>query len=191
MKGILIRITRIVLVSGFLVTFSLGAFSQGGGQSKGRKPAQQQQKGRVEKGRSVGVTKQQQDQLQACTTSADRLRDRVRDMAKLAGGGFRMEEGLRLRDQLRDQLRTMDREHERLMQGLSQDQRMIWREQIRTMDQERSRIQERFREMNSEFDKPNPDPALIRKQAQEMERAVNEWRKQYREMNSDMNPALG
>ncbi|MGE0101000.1 MAG: hypothetical protein AB7H86_01030 [Blastocatellales bacterium] len=170
-----------LIISGFLVAGSLGVVAQGGGQSKGKRPAQQQQKGGMEKGRTV--TKQQRDQLQTCTTAADRLRDQTREMAKLAGGGFRMEDGLKLRDQLRDQLRTMDREHERLMQGLSQEQKMIWRERIRTMDQERTRVQDRFREMNQEFGKPNPDPAMIRKQAQEMERAVNEWRKQYREMN--------
>jgi hypothetical protein len=80
----------------------------------------------------------------------------------------------------------MQQEHDRFMQGLSDEQRAVLQDRIRKMDQARDRIHMQSQEMVQEMSQASPDRQRIATQAREMERAIKDWQKQYRGLGSDM-----
>jgi chromosome segregation ATPase len=184
----------------FATSISAQAQGRGGGQSKGRtttagqagrgqsgKQGQQGQQGGTQDRKRIQATDQQRDQLRTCTSSADRIRQQAREMANTASGaGFKVDQARQQRDQLREQIQTMQQEHERLVQGLSQEQKAQLQERIRVMDQQHARVRNQLQAMDQEFGQAQPNGKRISQQARETERAMNEWQKQYRNMSSEM-----
>jgi uncharacterized protein (DUF3084 family) len=80
----------------------------------------------------------------------------------------------------------MQQEHDRFMQGLSEEQRAALRDRIRKMDQARDRIHTQSPQMDQEMSQANPDAQRIATQAREMEKVVKEWQKQYRSLGSEI-----
>lgn len=79
------------------------------------------------------ATDQQRAEYRTCDQLADRIRTRARDMSKSANGkGLGVGAMRQQRDQLREQVRTMDEEHQRMMQGLNDDQRYAIQNRSRT-----------------------------------------------------------
>lgn len=134
------------------------------------------------------ATDQQRTEYRTCDELADRIRTRARDMSKSADGkGLSVGAMRQQRDQLREQVRTMDQEHQRMMQGLNDDQRDFIQNRSRTMEQIQSRINMRLQEMNQELAKENPDGKRISRMARDIERDMNRWRNEH----SRIGEALG
>jgi chromosome segregation ATPase len=108
-------------------------------------------------------------------------------MAEAAkGGGANNPEFREQHQRLREEIRTMQQEHDRFMQALSEEQRAAMQDRIRKMDQARERLHTQLQGMDQELNQANPDPKRLETQTREMERATREWQKQYRSMGSDM-----
>lgn len=87
---------------------------------------------------------------------------------------------------MRNEIRTMQQEHDRFMQRLSDDERAAMQDRVRKMDQARDRVNLSIQAMNEGFKQVNPDQQHIAKQARKIEKAMKEWQKQYHKMGSDM-----
>jgi len=157
---------------------------QGGQQGQGQG---QQQGTRDQQRQRIHATDQQRGQYNTCTQSAVRVRTQARDMAKAAkGGGVNNEQFRQEHAQLRNEIQTMQQEHDRFAQGLSEDQRASLQDRIRKMDQARDRVHTQSQQMDQEMTQANPDAKRIATQAREMEKAMKEWQKQYRGLGSEI-----
>jgi hypothetical protein len=135
----------------------------------------------------IHATGPQRDQYRICTQSVNRGRTQARNMVQFANGsGFIVEQARQRRDQLRNEIRTMQQEHDRFMQRLSDDERAAMQDRVRKMDQARDRVNLSIQAMNEGFKQVNPDQQHIAKQARKIEKAMKEWQKQYHKMGSDM-----
>ena len=169
------------------------AWGQGKGKgsqaAKGQGQRQQQagaQQGQGDKDRDrVRATAQQRDQLKNCDRSAEAIRNRARQMAKDAGrSGFNPDQVRRGQQQIREQLAAMNREHERLMQGLNKGQEQAFQAHLTNMERARERINTQLQAMDQELSRPQPEGKRVAEQARDMERTMNEWQKQYRAVQS-------
>jgi len=172
----------------------------GGGGIQGQGPAttgqqwggQQEQVGaqmgtRDQQRQRIHATDQQQDQYRTSTQASDRVRTQARDMAKAAkGGGVNNEQFRQQHAQLRNEIQTMQQEHDRFAQGLSDEQRAAVQDRIRRMDQARDRVHTQSQQMDQEMSQANPDAQRIATQAREMGKAMKDWQKQYRGMGSEI-----
>ena len=135
----------------------------------------------------IHATDQQRDQYRTSTQAADRVRTQARDMAKAAkGGGVNNEEFRQQHAQLRNEIQTMQQEHDRFAQGLSEEQRAAVQDRLRKMDQARDRVRTQSQQMDQEMSQANPDTQRMAAQAREMEKAMKEWQKQYCNLGSDI-----
>lgn len=135
----------------------------------------------------IHATDQQGNQYRTSTQAADRVRTQARDMAKAAkGGGVKNEEFRQQHAQLRNDIQTMQQDHDRFAQGLSEEQRAAVQDRIRRMDQARDRLHTQSQQMDQEMSRANPDAQHIATQAREMEKAMKEWQKQYRSLGSEI-----
>lgn len=176
-----------------------GSRGQGGGQGQaagmGQGAGQQQTAGQAQPGAQAGdtqrdqkrtrITTQQRDQIRACDKLADGLRKQARAMSQAGGKQFNAAEANKQQRQIREQLRTMEQEHERLMNGLNTDQQKALQERIRNMNQSRERINLQVQQMDRELGAPNPDAKRVAERAQEMEQIMNNWRKEYKALASE------
>ncbi len=159
---------------------------QRGGQQQQQQQGQQTQT-REQQRQRIHVTDQQRNQFRTCTLSADRVRTQARQMAQAAkGGGANNPEFRQQHQQLREQIRMMQQEHDRFMNGLSEQQRDQLQDRIRKMDQARERVHTQSQALDQEIGQPNPNGGRLEKRAREMEKATKEWQKQYRTMAEEM-----
>ena len=135
----------------------------------------------------IRATDQQRDQLRTCDQASAQLRTRARDMAKSASGpNFNADQARQQRDQIREQLQTMQQDHERLMNGLSAEQKETLQNRIQNMDQLRERVNTRLQQVDAELDQEVPNSKMVRDHARDMEKATKEWQKQYRKMQGEL-----
>ncbi len=135
----------------------------------------------------IHATAQQRDQLRACDQSADQIRQRARDLARTAQRSGSQAEPMRAQaTQLRQQFRSMQEEHNRLMQSLRPEQKTAWQERIRKMEQIREQAEAQLSSIEGELAHTYPDGRRIAERAREMERLMKAWQEQYREMNEQM-----
>jgi hypothetical protein len=180
----------------FLLMFSTG-FAQGRGGRQGGQRGQQQGQGSGQGGWGTGqagsgtmqqkrirTTQQQRDQISSCNKLADGIQKQARKMAQMSGNKFNVGEAKKQRAQIQNKLRTMEQEHQQLMNGLDATQNQAWQEQIRNMNQSRQRLNLQLKQMDTELDSANPDSKQITERAKEMERTMNNWRKEYRTLAS-------
>jgi DNA repair exonuclease SbcCD ATPase subunit len=192
-------ILALAAIVSLAVSPTLYAQRGGGGGMQGQRPTatgQQRSGQRGEMGRQTGTrdqerqrihaTDQQRDQYRTCTQSADRVRTQACDMAQAAKGGVNNEKFRQQHAQLRSEVQTMQQEHDRFMQGLSEEQRAALHDRIRKMDRVRDRVNTRLQEMDQELSQANPDTKRVARRAREVEKATNEWQKQYRNLGTDM-----
>jgi chromosome segregation ATPase len=168
--------------------------AQGGQGGQGRQqPKTGQQKGQMPSGRGaadrqrIRATDQQRDQLRDCTQTADRIRQQARDMDQLTRSKtFDAAKARQQRDQMREQFRTMEQEHQRLVNGMSQDQRNALRNQVEQMNQIRQRVNNQFGQLDMELARTDPNAKEVRERAQQISKEMNRWKSQYRSMESEM-----
>jgi hypothetical protein len=162
---------------------------QGQGQSQGQVMGQGQGQAGTQAGggqmeqKRIKATKQQQDQIGSCDKLADDIRKQARKMAKDSANNLNSGQINQQQVHIRNQIRTMEQEHERLINGLDGTQQQAWQEQIRNMNQLRQQLNLQQQQMDNEL-KANPDAKRVAERAREMERTMNEWRKQYGVLSS-------
>jgi len=127
------------------------------------------------------------DQVRACDRSAQEVRNRARRLAAgTSGSSFDADRTRREWDQLRERVRFMQQEHERLMQGLSDEQRQALQERIRTMNELRERALAEMQSIDQELSRPRPDGRQLAERTRAMERAARELQQQYQAMRARM-----
>jgi hypothetical protein len=80
----------------------------------------------------------------------------------------------------------MEQEHQRLMNGMNNEQNAALRNRIEQMNQIRQRVNSRLGQMDEELNKGQPDPKIVREHARQIEREMNRWNSQYRSMEGEM-----
>jgi hypothetical protein len=101
----------------------MGGTQQRGGMQQGNTMGAQAQDHQRTKER-LHVTTQQEQQVTNCIRSAERIRTRTRQMAKLANGKkFNATDAQRIREELRAEIQAMNEQQEQFMAGLSDDQK--------------------------------------------------------------------
>lgn len=126
------------------------------------------------------TTTHDRTRYQNCLDAAAQARTQAQEIAKRAQGkSFDPDQARWQRDRLREHVRILEQEHERVMQGVTQEQRQRLEKRIQKMDQSRERIEAQLKAMDQELS-GNPDRNRIAEQARETERAIKEWQKNYR-----------
>ncbi len=182
--------TIVILCTGLPFAWPQGKGGQGGrGQQSGQSQGQQRSPGGSERGYGdiererdrIHVSQKQRDQLRTCDRSADAVRDQARQMGKYGqGAAFNADKARQDRDRLQEQVRTMQQEHERLMQGMNPGQQQALESHIRNLNRLQERLNTRMQNLNGELGKADPDAKRVAEQAREMERVSKEWKEQYR-----------
>ncbi len=187
-----LRLIALVVILSTALPF---AWSQGkggqGGRSQQSGQSQGQQRGPSGSERGYGATdrerdrvqvsQQQRDQLRTCDRSADAVRNQARQMGKYGqGAGFNADKARQDRDRLQEQVRTMQQEHQHLMQGLNPGQQQALESHIRNLNRLQGRLNTRMENLNGELGKTDPDAKQVAEHAREMERVSKEWKEQYR-----------
>jgi hypothetical protein len=188
----------LILFPIFLLVFST-AFSQGRGGRQGSHQGQGRGQGLNQGGawgngqaggvgemdqKRIHTTQQQRNQINSCNKLADDIKKQARKMAQVSGDKFNLDEANKQRSQIQAQFRTMEQEHEQLMNGLDTTQNQAWQEQINNMNQFRQKLNLQLHQMDAELGAANPDSRQIAEGAKEMERIMNNWRKEYNALSS-------
>ena len=177
-----------VLLSIFLLA-SVTAFPQrGGGGARGRQ-GQSGQQGQMQGNRQSGriqtdrqqtsISSRQREQIRDCSNMADGIRKQARDMALASGNKFNAGDARQQLGQIQQRYQTMEKEHERLMQGLDAGQQQGMQEQIQNMNRLRSQVNSQLQQMNSDLKSAEPNAQKVSQQAREMERTMNALKNQY------------
>lgn len=167
-----------------------GGGTGGGHQGMGGPPGtgqqyQGRQQMRLHQRKHIRGTEQQQNQLRSCMDSGMRAYKQVQSMGQMAAGsGFNTEQARQLRDQLRNEVRTMQQEHSRFRQTLSEDQREEIAIPLQKISRAEERMNIRLQAMDQELVKANPQADYVAEQAWEMDRAMQEWQEQIQVINS-------
>lgn len=180
-----------LMILAFLFICAMLAYPQGRGKAQGQPPGKGQRRDGAQTGQGemdrdrMRATSQQQDRIRACDKLADGVRNQARKMGRISEGKFNADQARKQRDRLQEQVRTMEREHERLVQGLDATQNQAWQERIRNMNRLREQFNNHLQQMNQELNTANPDAKRIAERAREMDRTMTEWRKQYSALSED------
>jgi hypothetical protein len=175
-----------VFLSIFLLA-SVTAFPQRGGvrgrQGQSGQQGQMQgnrQSGRIQTDRQqTSISSRQREQIRDCSNMADAIRKQARDMAQASGNKFNAGETQQQLGQIQQRYQTMEKEHERLMQGLDAGQQQGMQEQIQNMNRLRSQVNSQLQQMNSDLKSAEPNAQKVSQQAREMERTMNALKNQY------------
>ncbi len=191
---------KVLLAAAALLFASPVVFAQGqgqggpGGQGRQRPTTTQQQQQRqtgtasgTQERQRIRATDRQRDQLRTCTQTADRIRQQARDMDRQAkSGSFNADRARQQRDQLREQVRTMEEQHQQLMNGMSEDQKTALRTRTEEMNRIHERVNAQLGRLDEELGKPEPNRKQVAETAQRISRDMNQWREQYRKMETEM-----
>jgi len=165
----------------------------GGGGARGRQgqpPQQGQHQGNIQTGRDqvdrqhTRINSQQRKQVRDCSNIADGIRKQAQNMTQSSRNNFNAGETRQQLEQVQERLQTMNKEHERLMQGLDAGQQQGFQEQIQGMNRLRRQLNSQLQQMNSELGPANPDAKKVSEQAREFERTMAELKKQYNTLAS-------
>ncbi len=186
-------LTGVILLSTAPSLLAGGRGGHGGGGHRGQSSPQSmghhgQETGIQDRRRPrIYVNNQQRDQYRICTQFANRVRSQAHNMVRFANSsGFNADRARQQRDQLRNEFRAMQREHNRFIHSLSEEQLGAMEDHIRKMNQARDRVNAGRQVMDEGFKQANLDRKHIAKQAREIERGMKEWQKQYHKMDLDM-----
>lgn len=186
---------RIVLVAAAMLFASPAIATQGrpGGAGQGRqRPTAGQKQGKMRTGSTmdrqrIRANNQQRDQLRTCTQTADRIRQQARDMDRLARSKtFDAAKARQQRDEIRNHVRTMEQEHQQLMNGMTQEQQTALRIRTERMNRIRERVNNQLGRLDEELAKPDPNRKQVAKTAQQISKEMNQWKSQYRAMEHEM-----
>ncbi|MCL6481680.1 MAG: hypothetical protein K6U02_08135 [Firmicutes bacterium] len=135
----------------------------------------------------IYATTEQRNQIRTCNQSADEIRQRARELARTAQhSGWQAGSMREQVTRLRQQFRSLQEEHNRLMQGQDAEQRAVLQERIRNMEQLGERVEAELSTIEGELANTKPDGKRIAGHVREIERYMKEWQEQYREMHMRM-----
>jgi hypothetical protein len=92
--------------------------------------------------------------------------------------------------QIRDRVQDMLREHDQLMQGLSDEQESLLRDQTRDLSRTRERLQDCVEGLDQAIGAASPDPERVGERAGELARVMDTLQQQYRRLAEDMSMQL-
>lgn len=165
----------------FVMLAVLPVAAQGRPGGGGQHQVPQGHQGQSQRGSEMGKGTMQRDQVRACDQFANQIRQRAHELARTAQrSGWQVEPMRALVTQLRQQFRSMQEEHNRLMQSLKPEQNIAWQERIRKMEQIREQAEAQLSSIEGELANTYPDGRCIAERAREMERLMKEWQEQYR-----------
>jgi hypothetical protein len=135
----------------------------------------------------IHATDQQRQQSKTCTQSMDRVRTRLRTMARIKQNQpISSEQASQWREQLRNDIQTMNQEQSNLMNGLTPEQQDATKNRTQQMQMTREQLEKMSEALDMELALEAPDPVKVRQQAREMESAVNRIRNQQQQFNNDL-----
>ena len=163
----------------------MGAGQRGGA---GNRTGQQDQLRTQQQDRQrVHATTQQQDRYRDCVQKSDQLRKQVRQMKQLAKKNqIKMEDREQLRQQFRTQSQEMQQEHERLMNVLTQEQKVAVQNAANNANAKSKELAELSDALDFELQQEELNREKISTQAQKMETSLNQLQKQYRAINNEL-----
>lgn len=136
----------------------------------------------------IHATDQQRQQLRDCTQSADRIRNRARDMARLSKNAtITPKQAQQWREQLQNELQSITRNQEQLMAGLSEEQRIASQQNIEQMEQARTQLLRLAELLDDELIAPELQQNRIREQARDAERAADQLKNHQNELAAQLN----
>ena len=178
----------LIFLSMFLLA-AIVAYPQrgGGGGHQGSSGAQEKmgRQGNIQSGRGqmdqdrTRINSEQRKQIRDCSNLADGIRKQAQNMAQTSRQNLDTGEARKQLAQIQKRFQTMEKEHERLMQGLDTGQQQGFQEQIKNMNQLRSQVNNQLQQMNSDLAAAEPDRQKVSEKAREMERTMNELKNQY------------
>ncbi len=135
----------------------------------------------------IHASDQQLQQSRTCTQSMERVRTRLRTMARIKQNQpISSEQASQWREQLRNDVRTMNQEQSNLMNSLTPDQQDATRNRTQQMQTSREQLEKMSEALDMELSLEAPDPAKVRQQAREMESTANKIRTQQQQLNNDL-----
>jgi chromosome segregation ATPase len=196
------RILAFMLVCGLAATLGwaqgrgggggAGAGQRGGGGRAGQmgaqgKGAMQTTQTRQQTRQQTRLQTQQRTQLQTCNHAAKQLRTQVRSMARTwERSGVNADNARQQMTQLQDQAKSMEQEHARLVESLSDVQKTAAQDRLHDMDQLRDRLQTHLRDMDGELNQSSPSGSKLSQSATAVEQTMKQWEEQYRKMQKEM-----
>ncbi len=133
------------------------------------------------------MTQQQREQVRECVFLAEQTQSRVHDMVSLSNKtSLDVGRARQQQTQIQNDAKTMMKQHNRLMETLTPEQKMQMKNQMREMEHTQSQFNARLQKMDEELSQPNPNRQQIAQQAKEMEQTMNRWENQYKGMETDM-----
>ncbi len=131
----------------------------------------------------VHATQQQQQQYRTCTQSMERVRSRIREMARLSKSQpLNREQAQQLHQQLRNELQTMQQQREQLMTGLDQEQKAAVQNRAQQMNQAQMDLDSFSEALGFELNQVDPNRDKVREQVRNLERSSKQLQQQQREV---------
>ncbi len=170
-----------------------GQGSRGGQQSQGRgsmagqqQSTMGQQAGQGQMNRQkVQANNQQRQQLQTCTESTERLRNRIRQMARISVKQPLTADQAKLwREQLQQEMQQMTQDQEQLNTSLTEEQKTATKEETKTIQDTTEKLDQLADAVEMELALENPDPEKVKETAKKMESEINRIRSEQKKMQS-------
>jgi hypothetical protein len=134
----------------------------------------------------IHATDHQQAQYRTCTQSMDRVRSRIREMARLTKGqAIDRQQVHNLRQQLRNELQTMQQEQERLTQAFDNEQKAAVQNRVQQITQQQNDLEVFSDALGFELDQAELDRDKLRDQIRKLDRTSKELQQQQRDMAQD------
>ncbi len=134
----------------------------------------------------IHINLQQQGQYQTCTQSTERVRNTVREMARVTKGQSIDGQLRQVHEQLRNELQTMQQDRERLKASLGDEQRAQLQGHLQAITRSQEQLEASSVALGQTLNEANTDTARVRDQIQKMDRTSKELQRQQRELGADL-----
>ncbi len=129
----------------------------------------------------IRASAQQRDQYNKCVQLAERVRNRVREMTRAAKKhALTAELAAQWHEQLQNEIQQMQEEHERLLAGLTEEQKTAAEKPVKKAEQAKAELESFSDALAFELDAAELDQEKIEDQGKKIEAAVQRLRAQYR-----------
>lgn len=133
----------------------------------------------------VQASKEQRQQLQTCTESTERLRSRIRQMARISGKQpITADQAKQWREQLRLEMQEMTQNQEQLNSSLTDEQKAATQEETKTIQDTTEKLDQMADAVDMELALEDPDPVKVKQTAQKMESEVNRVRNEQKKLQT-------
>lgn len=160
---------------------NLGGQRRVGGQRQRGEQTGQQQRQRVR------ADQQQQKQYQVCAEAMNRLRNRVRQMRRLAAAqSFETREMQALEEQLLTEIQAVEQEQAQLTESLSTEQRAAVHDQLGKIAASQEELDSFAEALRFELDQETPDATQVREELKELDDLAKQLQTQQRELGDKL-----